>query len=75
MMSFAVYSLVFFLVLLPGLFGSFPPLTQWLSGQVDVSTQTLTLAGLVGTTLLAGGAGWIGLRSAGRTIDGYTLVR
>jgi ABC-2 type transport system permease protein len=75
MLAFAVYSLVFFLVLLPGLFGSFPPLTQWLSGQVDLSTQILTLAGLAGTTLLAGGAGWIGLRSAESTIDGYTLVR
>lgn len=75
MVAFGVYSLVFCIVLLPGLFGSFPPLTQWLSGQVDVSIQILTLAGLAGTTLLAGGAGWIGLRSAGSTIDGYTLVR
>lgn len=75
MLAFAVYSLVFCLVLLPSLFGNFPPLTQWLSGQVDVSTQILTLAGLAGTTLLAGGAGWIGLRSAESTIDVYTLVR
>ena len=75
MVAFAVYSLVFFLVLLPGLFGSFPPLIQWLSGQVNVSTPILTLAGLAGTTLLAGGAGWIGLRSAESMIDGYTLVR
>lgn len=75
MLAFGVYSLVFFVVLLPGLFSGVPLLTQWLSGQVGVSAQIIALVGLAGTTLLAGVAGWIGLRSAGRTIDGYTLVR
>lgn len=71
-LAFAIYSIVLSIVLLPGLFGGNPALGQWLGDILGLSTQTLALGGLAGTTLLAGGFGWIGLRFAEEKIDGYT---
>lgn len=68
MLAFGVYSLVFCIVFLPGLFGNFPLLTQCLSEQVDVSAQTITLTGLAGTTLLAGMAGSVSGQQGGRSM-------
>lgn len=73
--AFTVYSLILLVVSLPGLFTSVPLLADWLAGQVGVSTQIITLAGLAVTTLLVGAVAWIGLRSAVETIDGYTPAR
>jgi ABC-2 type transport system permease protein len=75
MWAFAVYSLVLFVVLLPGLFASVPLLARWLGGQVGVPPQTIVIAGLAVTTLLAGMAAVIGLRTAAKKIDDYTLDR
>lgn len=75
MWAFAVYSLVLFVVILPGLFASVPLLNQWLGGLIGVTPQMIALVGLALTALLAGIAAWIGLRAAGMKIDDYTLER
>lgn len=73
--AFVAYSLVLLAVSLPGLLGGIPLVADWLGGQIGASPQSITLAGLVLTTLLAGIGAWIGLRSAIETIDGYTPAR
>lgn len=73
--AFIVYSLILLVASLPGLLGGIPLVADWLGGLIGVSSQSITLAGLAATTLLAGIAAWIGLRSAIKTIDGYTPAR
>lgn len=73
--AFVVYSLVLLVISLPGLLGGIPLVADWLAQQTGVSAQSITLAGLATTTLLAGMTAWIGLRSAIKTINGYTPAR
>ena len=49
-------------------------LNQLLGSILGLSTQAMALAGLAGTTLLAGGFGWVGLRFAEKKIDNYTAT-
>lgn len=73
-LAFAVYSVLLLIMVLPGLFGGSQLLNQLLGSILGLSTQAMALAGLAGTTLLAGGFGWVGLRFAEKKIDNYTAT-